>query len=282
MHLKGMRIHGLLLIVLATCVPLCTSQTPRPSEKDFEVANELFVKANGQLKNKEYAAALANYESALKILPDQPSILYNGGFSALLNNANDKAVQMFSRLKTLEPDDWQVRAKLVQAYQRLDKIAERDREREELLALRRGGKNKELNEQIEYCRDRFEAGGRTVMAFELFEFKGPRGVRYVFSIMDDSDQEEYRISLGSYDTTNAIWKEMTKPAPREGERLFHLDGYFNNGSHVTYGMIRGEPTYEATKGMVIGILEKKTRPISATIPDAPKKTEQSTDQKKDQ
>jgi hypothetical protein len=236
------------------------------TDKEIE---DLFIKANGQLEKKEYASAQSNYEAILKVLPDDPAVLYNGGFAAFLNNDIDTAERLWTRLKSLAPDDWQVRAKLIQTYQRLEKIGDRDRERSELFAMRKSGKNKELTEQVEYCRDRFTAGGRSVLAFELFEFKGPRGVRYVFSVMTDDGKEDYRISLGSYDMTNAVWRETTKPTPKAGERLFHLDGYFRNGAHATYGMFPGEPTYEQTKRMVTGILEKKNKPVSATIPASP-------------
>lgn len=244
------------------------AQAPeKGSDKDRE-ANALFAKANDQLEKKEYASAQSNYLALLKIVPDDPAVLYNGGFAAFLNNDVETATGLWVRLKGLEPDDWQVRAKLIQAYQGLEKIADRDRERNELLALHKSGKNKELKEQVEFCRDRFNAGDRSILAFELFEFKGPRGVRYVFSVMSDDGTEDYRISLGSYDMTNAIWRETTKPTPKEGMRLFHLDGYFKNGAHATYGMFPGEPTYEETKKMVVSILEKKSKPISATIPAA--------------
>ncbi|HEX6279582.1 MAG TPA: hypothetical protein VFZ49_06140 [Pyrinomonadaceae bacterium] len=259
----------LLVFVFLVLSSAIAAQTPgKLSDKEIEA---LFAKANGQLEKKEYSSAQSNYEAILKVLPDDPAVLYNGGFAAFLNNDNDTALRLWSRLKSLDPDDWQVRAKLIQTYQRLEKIADRDRERTELFNMRKSGKNKELNQQIEYCRDRFGAGGRSVLAFELFEFKGPRGMRYVFSVMSDDGTEDYRISLGSYDMTNAIWRETTKPTPKEGERLFHLDGYFKNGAHATYAMFPGEPTYEATKKMVTGVLEKKFKPVSATIPAAPQK-----------
>src|SRR5690606_22361089 len=143
----------------------------------------------------------------------------------------------------------------------LGKVNERNTERDELFALKKKGSVPDLNEQTEYCRDRFSIGGREVMAFELFEFKGPRGIRYIFRILDEAgEREDYRISLGSYDMTNAIWQETAKPKPENGVRLFHLDGYFRNGGHATYGMFPGEPTYEATKKMVIDILEKRAKP----------------------
>jgi tetratricopeptide (TPR) repeat protein len=245
------------------------AQSPaKPSDKDLE---DLFAKANAQLEKKDYAPAQKSYEELLKFLPDETAVLYNGGFAAFLNGDFETALRLWSRLKTLDPDDWQVRAKLIQTYQRLDKIPDRDRERKELFDLRKTAKVKELYEQIEYCRDRFTAGGRSILAFELFELKGPRGMRYVFSVLNDAGTEDYRISLGSYDMTNAIWRETTKPTPKEGQRVFHLDGYFKDGAHATYGMFAGEPTYEDTKKMVIGVLEKTAKPISATIPGGAKK-----------
>ena len=248
-------------------------QSPgKPDGKSTENAEELFAKANGQLEGKEYGLAQASYEALLKILPDEPAVLYNGGFAAFLNDDIATALRLWSKLKTIDPSDWQVRAKLIQTYQRLERIPDRDRERKELIELWKTGKISELKEQVEFCRDRFSAGGRSILAFELFEFKGPRGMRYVFSVLNDADgSEEYRISLGSYDMTNSIWRETTKPKPKQGERLFHLDGYFKNGGHATYGMFPGEPTYDATKKMVIDILEKKSKPISATIPGEAKK-----------
>jgi len=62
------------------------------------------------------------------------------------------------------------------------------------------------------------------------------------------------------DTTNSIWRETTKPTPKDGERLFHLDGYFKGGGHATYGMFAPEPTYDDVRARVIKILEEKSKP----------------------
>jgi hypothetical protein len=102
------------------------------------------------------------------------------------------------------------------------------------------------------------------MAFEHFELKGDRALRYVFVILKEADDsEDFRISLGSYDTTNATWRAITKPTPKPSERLFHLDGYFSGG-HATYGMFSPEPSYDDTKLRVLRILEGKDGAISST------------------
>jgi len=219
---------SLALAVLLLCSVGFSQGTKEPNEKEIAAVEELFKKANSQLEKKEYAAALINYRAGLKVLPDDPSLLYNGGFAAMLGKDYATAAELWSRLRKIDPDDWQVRAKLIQVYQALEKIPERDKERADLIDLWKKGNNQELKKQIEFCRERFTAGGREILVFELFEFKGPRGMRYVFSVMNESGKEDYRISLGSYDLTNSIWQETTKPKPKHGFRLFHLDGYFLN------------------------------------------------------
>jgi len=102
------------------------------------------------------------------------------------------------------------------------------------------------------------------MAFEHFELKGDRGLRYVFSILDRTgNAEEFRISLGSYELTNSVWREKTIPKPKYGQRLFHLDGYFANG-HAPYGMFSTEPSYDETRRIVVEILEGKLKASSST------------------
>lgn len=184
-----------------------------------------------------------------------------------------EALNFWSGLKTLDPEDWHARAGLIQIYQALGKLPERDAERAALFELRKRNPNSELAKQVEYCRDRFEAGGEQVLAFEHFELKGNYALRYVFRIIDESGYHaKYRLSLGSYDSTNAVWHEITKPKPKDTDRLFHLDGYYEWG-HATYAMYFPEPSYDQVRATVIEVLEKKKQPMStftinsSTTPD---------------
>ncbi len=220
---------------------------------------------------KKYCEALTRYKEGLTSSPDDSSLLYNGGLAAFQCKQYLEAVNLWSHLKGVDSSDWQTRAKLIQAYQVLGKLSEREEERAALFDLRKQNPSGDLAKQVEYCRDQFEAGGERVMAFEHFELKGDRAVRYVFSIIDESKQEEkYRLSLGSYDTTNAIWHETTKPRPKDSDRLFHLDGYYDWG-HATYGMYFPEPSYDDVRTAVIEILEKKKNPLSTSTHAAPQK-----------
>lgn len=227
-------------------------------EKKFELGNQL-------MEQKKFVAAFAQYKEALAILPNDPGILYNAGLAAFSSNDFATAVDLWKRLKADDPLDWQVRSKLIQAYQAFDKKAERDAERRELVEMWKSGKPKELKQQVAFCREQFQVNDKKVMAFEHYELRGDRALRYVFSVLNErEDGEDFRISLGSYKVTDAIWRESTKPTPKPNERLFHLDGYFKWG-HATYGFYVPEPSYDEVRARVVKILQDKDKPVSSTV-----------------
>lgn len=224
--------------------------------------NKAFETANAFMEEGKYGEALKYYQDGLAILPGDPAMLYNGGMAAFNINNFETALDLWKKLKTVGPNDGQARSKLVQVYQALNKFPERDKERDELFDLWKSKKSKEFSERDFYCREQFETSGYKLVVFEHFELKGPRALRYVFMISKPGT-EDFKISLGSYDLTSNIWRETTKPTPKEGERLFHLDGYFMNG-HATYGMYHPAPTYDETRAIVVKILEGKAKPVSSS------------------
>lgn len=258
-----------LLVLLAVATSIRAQQPQSQADKEAQ-AEKAFNTANALLEQRKPGEALVHYKQALSLLPDDPAILFNAGMAAFQIKDYAFAAEAWTKLKTVDPLDWHTRSKLVQVYQALGKPAERDKERTELFEMWKAAKPAELKQRAEYCRDQFEVKGLKVMAFEHFELKGDRALRYVFSILNKAeDGEEFRISLGSYKFTNAVWREQQNPKPKEDERLFHLDGYFKNGSHATYGMYFPEPSYDAVRAKVIQILEAKANPVSTTIMPAP-------------
>lgn len=251
------------LIIITTAGLSAFAQNPSASQQ--AEAEKAFETANALMEQRKSAEALIQYKRALAILPREPDILFNAGLAAYGSKNYTFAVELWTQLKAVDPSDWHGRSKLIQAHQALGHRAERDVERAELFEMWKKGNPKELKEKFDYCRDQFEVNGEKIMAFEHFELKGNRALRYVFSILNQAENgEEFRISLGSYDFTNGVWRETREPKPKDGERLFHLDGYFKGGMHATYGMFFPEPSYDDVRGMVIKILEGKAKPVSAT------------------
>lgn len=260
-----------------------SAQTPAqgpPPPQQARVASEaeaekLFKAGNQLMDERKYADALAKYREALVFMPDDPSLLYNGSTAAAIIRDFKTVAELSQKLLRSYPEDWQSRAKLIQAYQALGDLKARDEARAALFDLRKSGKghNPEdpemsLAGQDVYCRERFSVAGREVMAFEHFELKGERALRYAFIVLDGEGQkEEFRISLGSYDVTNAVWGEMNREKAKAG-RLFHLDGYYAWG-HATYGMYHPEPSYDEIRKAVVGILEGKNSPLSTSTRPSP-------------
>lgn len=233
------------------------------AEKAFQAGNEIFGLG-------KHAEALARYREGLVIAPTHPGLLYNAGLAAYLSNDFTAAAELWRRIRELYPEDWQTRTKLVQVYQALGNLEARDEERAALFERRKLGGDEGLTKEEFYCRDQFEMGGRKVMAFEHFELKGSRAIRYRFAVMDPAGkQRDFRISLGSYEAMNSFLGAAGRL--KEGERVFHLDAYYQNGAHLTFGFYTPEPSYDEVKRLVIQILEDKLRPISGYTPSTRKK-----------
>lgn len=245
----------LCIIVIAAIAFVGRAQTPSPSDEKLSQAQKAFDEANTLYEQRKTAEALVQYKKALAILPDNPAVLFNTGIAAYLTKDYAYAAELWKKLKALEPMDWHNRAKLVQVYQALGKLPERDAERTELFEMWKKANPPELKKEDRYCREQFEVKGLKVMVYEYFELTGDRALRYAFVILDKTERNaEFRISLGSYEGTNSIWRETTKPTPKEGERLFHLDGYYKWG-HATHGWFFPEPSYDVVRARVINVLE---------------------------
>ena len=187
---------------------------------------------------------------------DESSRLWNAGLAAFHKKKYDRAVRLWGQDKKLDPENWLIRAKLIQAYQALGTWVPREAERAELIKLRQSGVVETLSQAKRYCRDQFEVKGRKVLVFEYFDLEGPRAIRYVFSVRKKGeDAEESLITLGTYDEVNAFAVQLG--TIKEGERIFHLD----SGSK-TYAFYIPEPLYDEVRKKVMLVVEGKAKEIS--------------------
>jgi len=218
---------------------------------------------------KKYAEAYQAYKDALAKDPKNPTLLYNAGLMAYLTDKAKDAVACWSQLKALEPDNWRVRAKLIQAYEAVGQQKQRDAERAELFKLRKETEDKDLKDLKYYCRDQFSVGTTRIMVFEYFELEGDEPIRLSFDLLEPEGKPvKTRYSLGSYKATNEVAKETKKIKP--GQRLFHLDAHKQGGdTHELYELYVGEPEYDSIKKAVKEILEGKRKPSSETLGKEP-------------
>ena len=225
--------------------------------------------------------AFRTFQQGLALAPDEPAFLMSGGLGAMEIDRDDTAAILLARLIALHPGEYpSIYPELIQAYQTLGKLDERDSVRDLLFALRKSGTDTALANASYYRRDRFTVGTWKVSAFEHYELEGDRAVRYAFVADDTTGKKKGMvISLGSYELTNRVWHETTVPRPKEEDRLFHLDAYYEGG-HATYGMFTPEPPYDQTRDLVVGILTNKIKPqTSSSAPGPDAKTKKQTRKK---
>ncbi|MDP1825621.1 MAG: tetratricopeptide repeat protein [Archangium sp.] len=209
------------------------------------------------------AEGIALLEESLKLEPRDMLAAYNAGLYYQLAGQPKRALGHFEAVALADADDWHARAKLVQLHQALGELPARDRRRAEVLALFKAKKVEA--EHRDFCREQFALGGKNVLVFESFELTGERAVRYSFRVAAPPGNKLQRvISLGSYEFTTDYMRGSGEL--KADERAWHLDGYFPDNSHQTYGIFTAEPTYEQTRAMVVDVLEGRLKASSSMTP----------------
>lgn len=215
---------------------------------------------NAFLQKERYAEALAAYEQGLKESPDSPELLFQAGVAAFQLEKSSLAIERWKRLGELEPTNWRVLARLVTAYQQAGQLGARDAQRQALYDL--WSQNKTVHKEVDYCRDQFRVGDRTVLAFEKFTLLGSRPIKYLFVVSRNGQREPYNIALGSYDVANQVAHQVGE-IPPDG-RLYHLDYHGPNQQIATYVKYPQEPDYDTLKKAVVGILQGTLKPLSTS------------------
>lgn len=220
-----------------------------------------FKEATALMKKGQYKDAVPYLERVQREYPDNASVLWNLGIAQAETGNHREAVKIWQRYRKITPNEWQVVAKLVQAHQAAGDIKARDEALQELYDLRKGPLNSsDIAKAERFCREQWvTATGRKVFAFEYFDPQGTRQQFFRFSVVDAAGKEDFYISLGSYDDTTAIARELGEIA--KSGRVYHVDEYSKHG-HTTYALFNVKPGYDQVRTNVVNILEGKMKPIS--------------------
>lgn len=257
-------LHWLIPLGLLAClslpgsaVPQETTPTPSPAsssaESDFKKGVELIEK-------HRYTEALPLFEKVMQAEPKEPSVLWNTGVTAQYCGNYPLALRAWKGMREVEPQNWKVRCKLIQVYQAMGSVAERDSERSLLLDLRK--KSPTVVKDDAFCCDQFAFKDLYVLGYEAFDFTGDRAVKYTFYVTDlQREKNLYRLSWGSYEATTQIARQLGEI--QSDQRIYHLD-YYAPGEHRTYAFTEKEPDYEQAKTVILEILEGKRKALSGS------------------
>jgi tetratricopeptide (TPR) repeat protein len=206
-------------------------------------------------------------EKALAENPNDATALYNMGLLSYFEGAFEDASRNWEKLKILEPKNWQVREKLIQAYYAQGNMDACNQEIAQIRAARKSGEHEELQKKGFVIRDQFAVGDVQVAVLEYYELEGDRPRLWKFLLTEDDEFLRYHYSLGSYPSTSEYPRAIKEIG--ENDRIYHLDGYRANGVHKTFGFYVNQPSYTAVRGTVIKILKGEAEEISSTTPDTP-------------
>lgn len=224
------------------------------AEAAFKTATELMEK-------KDYKRAIPYLIRVQTDAPVDSSVLWNLGLAFAATGEHSKAIETWQSLRKIAPDDWQARAKLVQSYQALGDVKARDEEIKSLYEYHKNSSDPKVNSTERFCREQAVMGKRSVLVFEYFSPSGARKQFLRFCILNKKGEVDYYISLGSYDVTTDIARELGE-IPKDG-RMYHLDEYTDN-HHATYGFFKTKPDYDEVRSMVLSVLEGKLKPTSGS------------------
>jgi hypothetical protein len=219
------------------------------SEASDEVLERLYMSAMTAAKEGRLQEAAELLDEMMTLDPNFPDAWWNlGTFRAQLNQ-HSAALSVWDIYRRMVPDDWRARVKVIQACQALGDGARIERERNELLALRRSGTSPELMRELRYCREQFRAGDLPVVAYEIFEPAGEMRVFYQFLVGQPDGTLIGQYSLGSYDSTTGVLREQGKIGPED--RVYHLDWYGAGRGHTTFRFFSHLPSYDQARADVI-------------------------------
>jgi tetratricopeptide (TPR) repeat protein len=226
-------------------------------------AESAFKTATDLMQKEQFNQAIPYLKRVQKDLPDNPAALWNLGIALVETGEHQKAAETWRSLRRVAPEDWRAISKLVQAYQALGDIKSRDAEIKALYQFRKSSLDPKVKDRERFCREQSDMAGQRVFAFEYFSPQGPWKKYFLFSIVDKKGIEQSNISLGSYDVTTEISRELGETS--KDQRLYHLDAY-QGSLHTTYAFFEEKPEYDRVRPMVVNILEGKLKPISGSKP----------------
>lgn len=202
--------------------------------------------------------------TALQKDPADSWALFNLGLMNYLAEDFAGAIKHWKTLRDLEPTDWRVREKLIQAYWGAGDAKAATAEVAELRNARNSRKYEALAEKEFFICDQFQIGKVRAFVLEYYELKGESPLAWKFILKSGDDILDYRFSVGSY--TSATEFARAQGTIGSEERRYHLDGYWDDGSHATYGFYRNRPDYQDVRNEVQRIIKGETKPVSSMTP----------------
>jgi tetratricopeptide (TPR) repeat protein len=235
-----------LILLLAIATVAHATDAPGDVQTVFSEAVQL-------LNAGHYAEAVPLLKDVTSRAPDRPGGFMNLGLAAAESGDYHLALQAWLRYHELVPNDPKAFGKIIQAYQALGQLKERDQVREQLIAYRNSLPPEQREQFAFYIRDQFEVAGQHFMALEYFEPKSPTRLYYKFTAVDANHKPIYNFTLTSGDAETAVARELGQIG--KDDRIYALDK--NQGTTSSLHGMLSTVSYDDAKSLVIKAMERQ-------------------------
>jgi tetratricopeptide (TPR) repeat protein len=225
---------------------LATSTVAQAADAPEDVQT-VFAKAVQLLNAGHYAEAVPLLEEVTSRAPDRPGGFTNLGLAAAESGDHQLALQAWSRYHELVPNDTKAFGKIIQEYQALGQLKERDQVRDQLISYRNSLPPEQREQFPFYIRDQFDVAGQHFMAIEYFEPKSPTRLYYKFLAVDANHKPIYNFTLTSTDVETNVARQLGHIG--KDDRIYAVDR--NEGATSSlYGMLT-TASYDDVRSLVI-------------------------------
>lgn len=205
--------------------------------------------AQGHLKQGRYPEALAAAEAWVAEAPADARAFSLATTTAIFAREKTKAVIFARKSVELAPAVIGSHGSLVMALQLAGKRSEREIARAALYQLWRQQSEATPKRPASFRRDDFEHEGKKIVAAEFFESNGQAALKYEFFVFEGVGKPIiYKISFASRESAG---------------RTYHLDRYYPDSAHESFGSFESELSYDEVKAIVIAVVSGKRKPVSA-------------------
>ena len=248
---------------------LAVGQQSAPPSADIKSRMDQGVAA---FRAHDYQKALAIFKEIIAADPNN-ILAYNlAGNCSMESGDFPAAIADFQHALQLQPDQPQNLAGLVRSYAQAGMLKERDATLQHLRELSKAGS---LPHNFSYVFDSFAAGDRHVLVTEFPQPSGTYRYRYTFAVYDATGNLALRVALESDEFDQPLWAQSHPKEAAAGGRMYSLDGYQQSSSqrmHMTYKFYQdgNEPSYEQVLADVKSVLAGETKPsTTGTMPIQP-------------
>jgi len=207
-------------------------------------------------EKNETEKALQNFYKAKETMsaesPMYSNVVYNIGLYEQLKRNFKVSQTYFEELLEINPQDYKVQSKLIQAFYGQKEYAKAQVLKEGLYdAHGQGLLGKHM--EVSFCFDQFYWNDKTIQVFERFDEKeGELYYKHLFFVVNRENDIEYTIQ-----TENS-------PGVVKGDKPMWAIGMDRDNSHATYTFIEKDFNYDDLKSIVLSILNEEIEPAASS------------------